>query len=151
MKHLVTVAVLVLTFSAEAQEAPTPSTVIGAGQIGRAFDTVGTVTGEIQRKDFPIYTGTPTYLDQWVRTIERSQSGFRFFDNSRLDVGPNARVKIDRTKYDPARAYGSSLRASRGSFRFKSASGWAVRTPYATLRTTPGTIIEAVVQRKPNL
>ena len=150
MKHLyLYLALLAVPITAEAQEAPpVPSTIVGAGQIGRAFNTRGTVTGAIQRRDFPIYTGTPTYLDQWVRTLEQSQSGFRFFDDSRLDVGPVARVKIDKAKLKQVGAFSVSMRATRGSFRLQTSGMGTVRTPYATVRTKPGTVIEAVIVGK---
>lgn len=125
----------------EAQQMP-PSTVYGSGQIGHAFSTEGTVTGEIQSKDFPIQSGTPVYLDEWVRTRERSQSGFRFHDQSRLDVGPRSRVKLDKQKYDPSKRAGSiTLRLGSGQFKFHGGNEVGVKepikTPYGTMLVKP--------------
>ena len=91
-------------------------------------------------------------LNDEVRTGQASQLQILLLDRSTFTVGANARLRIDRFVYDPARnARSMGATVGRGAFRFMSGRGLrrpagpvALRTPVASIGVR-GTIVEGVV------
>src|SRR5262247_2491457 len=80
--------------------------------------------------------GADVYSKETVRTGETGRAELQFQDKSNLTVGPKSSVRLDKFVYDSNKSAGSvAIEATRGSFRFVTASQGAVqvKTPYGTL------------------
>lgn len=82
--------------------------------------------------------GSQVYSKETLRTGNSGRADLLFKDSSRMKVGPNSNVRLDKFVYDPNRSSGSvAIQATRGTFRFVTGSqnskAYRVRTPYGTL------------------
>src|SRR5262245_15286909 len=80
--------------------------------------------------------GSNVYSKETVRTGDSGQADLQFLDHSNLTIGPKSSVRLDKFVYDSNKSTGSvAIQATRGSFRFVTASQGAVqvKTPYGTL------------------
>jgi hypothetical protein len=82
--------------------------------------------------------GSSVYSKETLRTGNSGRTDLQFKDNSRMKVGPNSSLRLDRFVYDPNRSTGSvAIQATRGTFRFVTGSQdrkvYRVKTPYGTL------------------
>ncbi len=85
--------------------------------------------------------GTPVKLNDRLLTGAKSRMEVTFVDGTKLNLGENARVVVDRYVYDPSRSTGAmALDASRGALRLStgklnqmSKKDVKVSTPYAAL------------------
>jgi hypothetical protein len=84
--------------------------------------------------------GSRIYLDEAIRTGAGARLELLFLDGTRLTVGENARLTLDRYVYRPAEAGSRLSFAVAGAFRFVSgklgkapAARVSVRTPVATI------------------
>lgn len=73
---------------------------VGTGRIGSAIDIRGTVEGNVQGRVYPLNKGGTVYQRQFVNTREKSVAGLQFLNDSKLHIGPNSQVKLDRSKFD---------------------------------------------------
>ncbi len=116
---------------------------IGADRIGSTTLSRGTVTGEVQGRNYPINVGSVVYNQEWVKTRTESQAAMLFFDNSHLDVGPVSRVKLERVTSGEV-----SLAVGNGSYKFiggrHDVREYRLRTPYALIGIK-GTVAEIVI------
>lgn len=91
-------------------------------------------------------------LNNDIHTGRSSRLQVLLLDRTTFTVGANARIKVDRFVYDPARKASSvGLNVSRGAFRFMSGKPTkanpgqsGIRTPIASIGIR-GTIVEGVV------
>lgn len=91
-------------------------------------------------------------LNNDIHTGRSSRLQVLLLDRTTFTVGANARIKVDRFVYDPARRASSvGLNVSRGAFRFMSGKPTkanpgqsGIRTPVASIGIR-GTIVEGVV------
>lgn len=89
---------------------------VGANRIGHAIDIRGTVESNVMGHASPLYKGGVVYGDQWVNTRANSVAGLGLIDESKIHIGPNSSVKLDKSKYDPAKRGGIvSLRIRGGT------------------------------------
>ncbi len=82
--------------------------------------------------------GAGVHSNETIGTDTGGVAGLQFHDESKLDVGPNSSVKLDRFIYNPNRSGGDVLlNAAKGSFRFttgnQNSKAYKVKTPYGTL------------------
>ena len=82
--------------------------------------------------------GAGVHANETVGTDTAGVAGLQFHDQSKLDVGPNSSVRLDRFIYDPNRSTGQViLDATKGSFRFTTGNQnrgpVRIKTPYGTL------------------
>src|SRR5437667_2360238 len=63
--------------------------------------------------------GAGVHANETIGTDTAGVAGLQFHDQSKLDVGPNSSVRLDRFIYNPNRSGGEVLlNAAKGSFRF---------------------------------
>ena len=80
----------------------------------------------------------PVFAEELMETDADGFTRLRFADESRLNIGANSRMTLDRFVYDPDSGAGEmTVNAARGVFRFISGkldrSGVALRSPVATI------------------
>ena len=83
-----------------------------------AAESVGTVT-KVQGSTTPAANGTPVHMNDRLRTGANARLEVTFNDNSKLTLGENANVVIDRYVYNPKKSSAQVvLSASKGAVRF---------------------------------
>jgi hypothetical protein len=107
---------------------------IAAEKVGNAVKINVTVTGATG----PLTTGDPVHRDERVRANASGVGQFQFDDGSKLAVGPNANVVIDKYVLgEGGKLKKLTVRATKGTFRFisgKSApSAYTIVTPAGTM------------------
>jgi hypothetical protein len=83
-------------------------------------------------------TEAPIYMGDGIRTGSAGEAQIRFRDNTRLVVGRNSSIVIDKFVFNPdATVTEVSMSAARGAFRFLSGGGqrhqYSIDTPTATI------------------
>jgi len=111
-----------------------------ASAAGPGFGMVKTSTGDVRiernGKVLPAPVGTRVEASDVVRTGKDGAAGISFVDQSRLSLGPNSVLAIDRFEFDPtthAGAFDSTLRkgtlsAISGKLAHASPKAMTVRT-----------------------
>jgi hypothetical protein len=83
-----------------------------------AAQSVGTVT-RVQGSTTPAASGTPVHMNDRLRTGANARLEVTFNDNSKLTLGENANVVIDRYVYNPNKSSAQVvLNATQGALRF---------------------------------
>ena len=83
-----------------------------------AAQSVGTVT-RVQGSTTPAASGTPVHMNDRLRTGANARLEVTFNDNSKLTLGENANVVIDRYVYNPSKSSAQVvLNATQGALRF---------------------------------
>jgi len=83
-----------------------------------AAQSVGTVT-KVQGSTTPAATGTPVHMNDRLRTGANARLEVTFNDNSKLTLGENANVVIDRFVYNPKKSSAQVvLSSTQGAMRF---------------------------------
>ena len=87
----------------------------------------------------PLKPGSDVHESETVRTGSAGQTNLQFLDESTLNVGPAAVIKLDKFVYDPTKKDSGTIaiEATRGAFRFVTGSQnkgeIKIKTPYGTL------------------
>jgi len=115
---------------------------VGTGRIGNALEVRGEVESNVQGRAYPLQRGGNVYFQQWINTREASRAGLGLLDESRVTVGPNSRVKLDKSKFDPAKQRGIvSMRIKVGEGRINTTATdnatYQVHTASGTLTIRP--------------
>ena len=105
-----------------------------------AAESVGTIT-KVQGSTTPAANGTPVHMNDRLRTGANARLEVTFNDNSKLTLGENANVVIDRYVYNHNKSSAQVvLSASKGAIRFAGGKieqmnqkNIVVNTPYAAL------------------
>jgi hypothetical protein len=122
---------------AVALSAPAPAA--AAPEIGKATSVVRQVTAEGDGAIRELRVRAPVAENEFVRTDHKGIGEFEFLDRSRLAVGPNSEVKLDRFVFQADRRPASvAIELTRGAFRFISARGSRVPPRIATPAATIG-------------
>ena len=105
-----------------------------AEKVGNAVKINVTITGD----SGVMTTGDPVHRDERVRANASGVGQFQFDDGSKLAVGPNATVVIDKYVLgEGGKLKKLTVRATKGTFRFisgKSApSAYTIVTPAGTM------------------
>ena len=105
--------------------------------------TVGQATGVKPQADGSVggtlRPGSSVYQSETIRTGSAGQTNLQFVDESTLNVGPSAVIKLDKFVYDPNKKDSGTIaiEATRGAFRFVTGSQnkgeIKIKTPYGTL------------------
>jgi hypothetical protein len=83
-----------------------------------AAQSVGTVT-KVQGSTTPAANGAPVHMNDRLRTGANARLEVTFNDNSKLTLGENANVVIDRYVYNPNKSSAQVvLNATQGALRF---------------------------------
>lgn len=93
--------------------------------------------------------GGKVHQEEVVETAKSAQAEIRFLDDTKLAVGPSARVVLDKFVFDPNAAPGAiAINLSKGAFRFISGSSpstaYEIRTPTASMGVR-GTVFDVYV------
>ena len=103
--------------------------------IGQARDVKPQADGSVAG---PLRPGSAVHESETLRTGSAGQTNLQFVDDSTLNVGPTAVIKLDKYVYDPNKKTGTIvIDATRGAFRFVTGSQnkgeVKIKTPYGTL------------------
>ncbi|MGH6786119.1 MAG: FecR family protein [Novosphingobium sp.] len=124
-------------------------------QTGQAIGVASAVVKDVKYSNAQVPQPRPVTVRQRVQLADLIQTGkasqmqILLLDRSTFSIGANARLRIDRFVYDPARGRNVGGTVLRGAFRFMSGqpnrqTGSTIATPVATIGIR-GTIIEGVV------
>ena len=117
--------------------------------IGNAKIVVKTVTGTLDADQRKIQLLDDIYHNEIIETGEESATEFVFLDETRLALGPNSSLVLDRFVYDPEPGKASFvMTATAGVFRFVSGKlpkkSYEIHTPTATIGVR-GTVFTFIV------
>ena len=127
-----------------------PAMALAQSNIGSATSVRNRVDGVIGGQARSLSPGSAVHANELIRSGEDSVGNLQFLDQSKLSVGPNSQVRLDKFVYDPNRKAGSVvIQASKGAYRFatgvQDSKNYEIKTPYATLGVR-GTVLEIVVE-----
>lgn len=93
--------------------------------------------------------GGKVHQEEIVETSKSAQAEIQFLDDTKLAVGPGARVVLDKFVFDPNAAPGAiAINISKGAFRFISgtspSTAYEIRTPTASMGVR-GTVFDVFV------
>lgn len=130
MKARAVLAVLAMTAAAPAVHA--------AQAIGAATEVARNTLLDGQGARRPIERGDAVAADNTISTDAQGRAAFRFVDDTRLSVGPNSSVRLDKFVFDGDAGPSSFvIRATKGLLRFSTGRGeheaYRVQTPAATI------------------
>ncbi len=117
--------------------------------IGNARTVVKTVTGTLDADLRNIQLLDDIYHNEIIETGDESATEFVFLDETKLALGPNSSLVLDRFVFDPASDTGSFvMTATAGVFRFVSGKlpkkAYEIHTPTATIGIR-GTVFSFIV------
>jgi opacity protein-like surface antigen len=117
--------------------------------IGTTVAVTNTVTVESGPNKELLLKDTVVHQDEIIVTGIDSKAEFELLDRTKLAVGPEARLVLDRFVYDPNASSASiSLKVSKGAFRFLTGlapkDSYEIRTPVAFVGTR-GTVFDLYV------
>lgn len=107
-------------------------------RIGEATAVARNTLLQKQGAKRPIERGDPVAADNTIVTDAAGRAAFRFVDDTRLSVGPNSSVRLDKFVFDDATGPSSFvIRATKGLLRFSTGRGdheaYRIQTPAATI------------------
>lgn len=105
-----------------------------AEEIGKAVAITVSVSGD----GGPLRVSSPIHRDERIRTSSSGTGQFLFHDGTKLAVGPNSSLVLDRSVFVGSSAFKTlSLKATRGTFRWISgksgSAAYKISTPFGTL------------------
>jgi hypothetical protein len=115
-----------------------PANAKAATDIGKATAIKTSVTGTLDQRSIVLKTGDDIFANQTMTTDANGVGQFQFRDKTKLAIGPNSTVVLDKFVYNP-KASGSKvvLDLARGSFRFITGrakhDAYEIKTPTATI------------------
>jgi len=103
----------------------------------------------------PIAVGDAVVRDEVVRTSTDSDARIGLVDNTKLVLGPNAKLKIDKAVYsDESRYKQIVIKLTEGAFRFVTGNSdkrsYKIETPTATIGVR-GTILDILISENKTL
>jgi hypothetical protein len=118
--------------------------------IGSAVTIVNQVTGEFRRDVRSLSSGDEVLQEQVIAAGSDSVAELMLRDQTKLAIGPGARLALDRFVYDPNKTSGAIvLNLIKGSFRFITGVAakpfYTIRTPVAAI-TVRGTIFDIYIE-----
>lgn len=105
-----------------------------AEEIGKTLASTPTVGGD----NGILRVSSPIHRDERIRTSSAGTGQFEFRDGTKLAVGPNSSLVLDRSIFAGDSSFQSlTLKATRGTFRWVSgtskSSAYKINTPFGTL------------------
>jgi hypothetical protein len=116
-----------------------------AEQIGKAIAITVTVAGD----NGILRASSPIHRDERIRASNSGTGQFEFRDGTKLAIGPNSSLVLDRSIFAGDSSFQSlTLKATRGTFRWVSgtskSSAYKINTPFGTLGVR-GTVVDVYV------
>ena len=120
-----------------------------AKQIGSALVVVNKVTAELQRDVRTLSAGDRVRHSEIIQAGEDARTELKLDDQTKLALGPGAKLALDKFVYDPDKTGGAILvNLAKGAFRFMTGMAakpaYVIRTPTASI-TVRGTIFDVFV------
>ena len=111
---------------------------LAAPAIGEATDVARNTLLDGQGARRPIERGDAVAANNTISTDAQGRAAFRFVDDTRLSVGPNSSVRLDKFVFDGDAGPSSFvIRATKGVLRFSTGRGeheaYRIQTPAATI------------------
>lgn len=127
----------------------TASGASAADRIGETLEVVNLVTAQLSRDTRTLARGDAVHQHELIEVGTDGSSEFKFNDETKLALGPGARLVLDKFVYDGSRTAASiALDLAKGAFRFVTGvaakSSYVIRIPVASI-TVRGTIFDAYV------
>lgn len=118
-------------------------------EIGATVAVKNEVTAELESSKRRLQKGASLHQMEIVEAAKTASAEIRLLDDTRLAVGPGARVVLDKFIYNaPAEPGAIVVRLSKGAFRFMSgespSSAYEIRTPTASMGVR-GTVFDVYV------
>jgi len=118
--------------------------------IGSAVTVVNQVTGEFRQDVRHLATGDEVLQEEVIAAGMDSIGELMLRDQTKLAIGPGARLTLDRFVYDPNKTSGAIvLNLIKGGFRFVTGVAakpfYVIRTPVAAI-TVRGTIFDVYIE-----
>jgi ferric-dicitrate binding protein FerR (iron transport regulator) len=109
-----------------------------AANIGTTVVVVKSVTGTTSNVSRQLVINDNVATDEMIATAPDAATAIQFVDGTKLELGPNAKVVLDKFVYDPAPGKGAlALTVSEGVMRFTTGSmakeNYTINTPNGTL------------------
>jgi opacity protein-like surface antigen len=122
---------------------------LAADKIGAAVRIVNKVTGEIDQQQRQLKTNDPVNQNEAIEVSADALGELKLNDDTKLALGPGARLVLDKFVYDPTPSTGTvSVNLLTGAFRFITGlsrkGNYQLRTPSASI-TVRGTIFDIYV------
>ena len=129
--------------------ASAPLRAVESVNVGATSIVVRTVTGEIAEKVRHLVVKDSVYLNEVIATAPDSATEIDFLDGTKISLGPNVKMTLDKFVYDPEPGRGTFvMTATEGVFRFFSGnlekSAYVIKTPTATIGIR-GTVFTAAI------
>jgi hypothetical protein len=120
--------------------------------IGSAVSVVNQVTGEFRQDLRKLSTGDDVVQEEVIAAGADSIAEVMLRDQTKLAIGPGARLTLDRFIYDPNKTSGAIvLNLLKGGFRFITGVAakpfYVIRTPVAAI-TVRGTIFDVYIEEQ---
>ena len=115
-----------------------PAYAVSAPEIGTTVLVKNQVTVELEAEKRRLERGNKVHQQEIVQTARAASAEIRLLDDTKLAVGPEARVVLDKFVYDAGAAPGSiAINLTKGAFRFISgtspSAAYEIRTPTASM------------------
>ncbi len=128
----------------------TPALADPGDPIGAAIKVVDKVTAEIDRKFRDVSENDSVLQNEVISVSDKGLSEIVLADETKLALGPGAKLTLDKFVYDPDKTGGAIiLNMSRGAFRFITGlakkPSYVIRTPSASI-TVRGTVFDVYVE-----
>lgn len=116
--------------------------------IGQATSVQNTVYGTVSGNQKQLEDGNDVFQNEKVHTTASSTAHLQFVDQTKLSLGPQSEVVLDRFVYDPSGGVGDvTMQLGRGTFRFITGTqdkrSYQIKTPVATIGVR-GTIFDVI-------
>ena len=127
----------------------TAAAAMAAPDVGKTSIVVRSVRGTLATQVRDLVVDDSVFQNEQVETGEKSASEIRLLDETRISVGPNSKLVLDKFVYDPNPGKGKLvLNVTEGVFRFISGTmpseAYRIETPTATIGVR-GTVFDGFV------
>jgi len=127
-----------------------PVPVTAAEEIGAAVVVVNQVTAALDADTRTLQSGNGVHQNELIEVASDASSELKLNDDTKMALGPGAKLKLDKFVYDPAQTKGEiAVDLVKGAFRFVTGvaakPSYVVRVPQASI-TVRGTIFDAYVE-----
>jgi hypothetical protein len=113
-------------------------------QIGTSVIVVNRVTGRLQQSERQLKQGERVFLKEALEASDKSQAELKLDDNTKLALGPKARLVLDEYVVNKK----VSLNLVKGAFRFitgdSGSKAYTIKTPTASMGVR-GTVVDIYV------
>jgi len=118
--------------------------------IGETLSVINVVTAEFNRDTRTLQAGDDVRQNELIDVSRDASTELKLNDDTKLALGPGAKMKLDKFVYDPDKTSGSiGLDLVEGAFRFITGvaekPSYVVKVPRASI-TVRGTIFDVFVQ-----